>query len=83
MNEALPSLDDWIPRHLNALRANLEVAAWALFTLVFTISAVRYYASGFTSSGSYEAVEALARGAFLAKYSSRLAVADLPTEERA
>lgn len=47
---------------LNALRENLEVAAWALFTLVFTISAVRYYASGFTSSGSYEAVEALARG---------------------
>src|SRR3954447_7744770 len=25
---------------LNALRANLEIAAWALFTLVFTVSAV-------------------------------------------
>src|SRR5215204_3813097 len=47
---------------LNALRANIEVAAWALLTLVFTVSAVRYYASGFTSAGSYEAVEALARG---------------------
>ena len=51
---------------LNALRANLEVAAWALFTLVFTVSAVRYYASGFTSSGSYEAVEVLARGGIAA-----------------
>jgi len=47
---------------LNQLRSNIEVAAWALFTLVFTVSAVRYYASGFTSAGSYEAVEALARG---------------------
>ena len=47
---------------LNELRANIEVAAWALFTLVFTVSAVRYYASGFTSAGSYEAVESLARG---------------------
>jgi hypothetical protein len=47
---------------LNDLRANIEVAAWALFTLVFTVSAVRYYASGFTSAGSYEAVEAIARG---------------------
>ena len=47
---------------LNRLRGNIEVAAWALFTLVFTISAVRYYASGFTSAGSYEAVEALTRG---------------------
>jgi hypothetical protein len=51
---------------LNQLRANLEVAAWALFTLVFTVSAVRYYASGFTSAGSYEAVEALTRGGIAA-----------------
>jgi hypothetical protein len=48
--------------NVNRLRAYIEVAAWALFTLVFTVSAVRYYASGFTSAGSYEAVEALARG---------------------
>src|SRR5436190_12865970 len=47
---------------LNQLRANIDAAAWALFALVFTVSAVRYYASGFTSAGSYEAVEALARG---------------------
>ena len=51
---------------LNALRTGLEPAAWALFTLVFTVSAARYYASGFTSSGSYEAVEALARGGIAA-----------------
>ena len=47
---------------LNQLRSHIDAAAWALFALVFTISAVRYYASGFTSAGSYEAVEALARG---------------------
>lgn len=51
---------------LNRLRGNIEVAAWALFTLVFTVSAVRYYASGFTSAGSYEAVEALTRGGIAA-----------------
>jgi hypothetical protein len=51
---------------LNQLRGNIEVAAWALFTLVFTVSAVRYYASGFTSAGSYEAVESLTRGGLAA-----------------
>jgi hypothetical protein len=51
---------------LNHLRTNIDVAAWALFALVFTISAVRYYASGFTSAGSYEAVESLTRGALAA-----------------
>ena len=33
-------------RELNELRGSIEVAAWALFTLVFCVSAVRYYASG-------------------------------------
>jgi hypothetical protein len=47
---------------LNVLRSYVTVAAWALFTLVFTVSGVRYYASGLTSGGSYEAVEALTRG---------------------
>ncbi|MCA1698473.1 MAG: hypothetical protein LC790_06025, partial [Actinobacteria bacterium] len=51
---------------LNRLRASIEVAAWALLTLVFTVAAVRYYVSGFTSAGSYEAVEALTRGALAA-----------------
>jgi hypothetical protein len=47
---------------LNELRSYVTVAGWALLTLVFTVAGVRYYASGFTSGGSYEAVEALARG---------------------
>ncbi len=51
---------------LNRFRASIEIAAWALFSLVFTVSAVRYYASGFTSAGSYEAVESLTRGALAA-----------------
>jgi len=51
---------------LNQLRTNIDVAAWALLTLVFTVAAVRYYASGFTSAGSYEAVESLVRGGLAA-----------------
>src|SRR3954451_24260003 len=51
---------------LNQLRSNIDAAAWALFALVFTVSAVRYYASGFTSAGSYEAVESLTRGGLAA-----------------
>ena len=51
---------------LNELRSYMTVAGWALFTLVLTVSGVRYYASGFTSGGSYEAVEALARGGLAA-----------------
>ena len=51
---------------LNQLRSYMTVAGWALFTLVLTVSGVRYYASGFTSGGSYEAVEALARGGLAA-----------------
>jgi hypothetical protein len=51
---------------LNELRGSIDAAAWALLTLVFAISAVRYYVSGFTASGSYEALDALARGALAA-----------------
>jgi hypothetical protein len=51
---------------LNELRSYLTVAGWALLTLVFTVAGVRYYASGFTSGGSYEAVEALTRGGLAA-----------------
>jgi hypothetical protein len=51
---------------LNELRGYVSVAAWALFTLVFTVSAVRYYASGFTSGGSYEAFEAVTRAGLAA-----------------
>lgn len=53
-------------RELNELRTYMTVAGWALFTLVLTVSGVRYYASGFTSGGSYEAVDALARGGLAA-----------------
>jgi hypothetical protein len=51
---------------LNQLRSYMTVAGWALFTLVLTVSGVRYYASGFTSGGSYEAIEALARSGLAA-----------------
>jgi hypothetical protein len=51
---------------LNQLRSHMTVAGWGLFTLVLTVSGVRYYASGFTSGGSFEAVEALARGGMAA-----------------
>ena len=51
---------------LNELRSYITVAGWALLTLVFTVAGVRYYASGFTSGGSYEALEALARGGLAA-----------------
>ena len=51
---------------LNQLRAYMTVAGWGLFTLVLTVSGVRYYASGFTSGGSFEAVESLARGGMAA-----------------
>jgi hypothetical protein len=51
---------------LNELRSYMTVAGWALFALVFTVSGVRYYVSGFTSTGSYEAVEALTRGGLAA-----------------
>jgi hypothetical protein len=51
---------------LNGVASYVSVAGWALFTLMFAVSAVRYYTSGFTSAGSYEAVEALARSALAA-----------------
>jgi hypothetical protein len=53
-------------RELNELRSYITVAGWALLTLVFTVAAVRYYASGFTAGGSYEAVEVLTRGGLAA-----------------
>lgn len=46
---------------LNELRAYVTAGAWALLSLVFTVAAFRYWASGLTASGSYEAVVALAR----------------------
>lgn len=51
---------------LARLRGSIDVAAWALLTLVFCVAAVRYYVSGFTSSGSYEALETIGRGTLAA-----------------
>ena len=36
--------------------------AWALLTLTITVAALRYWASGFTAQGSYEAVQGMVRG---------------------
>lgn len=43
------------------LRSYVSSGSWALLTLVFTASALRYWAAGFTSASSYEALSALGR----------------------
>lgn len=48
---------------LNAYRNYVTAGAWGLFGLVLTVSALRYWASGFSSSGSFEALSAFARSA--------------------
>lgn len=48
-------------RQLGQLRAYVSAGGWALFTLSVTVSAIRYWASGFTSGGAYEALEGLVR----------------------
>ena len=48
---------------LNRLRAYISAGGWALLTLTITIAALRYWASGFTASGSYEAIQGIVRGA--------------------
>jgi hypothetical protein len=48
---------------LNELRSYVSAGGWALLTLTITISSLRYWASGFTASGSYEAIQGLLRGA--------------------
>lgn len=47
---------------VNQLRSYVTAGSWGIFSLVVTISALRYWASGLTASGSYEAIEGLARG---------------------
>jgi hypothetical protein len=47
---------------LNQLRAYMSAGGWALLTLTITIAALRYWASGFTASGSYEAIQGIVRG---------------------
>jgi hypothetical protein len=46
---------------LNGYRAYVTAGAWGVFGLVLTMSALRYWASGFSSSGSYEALAAFTR----------------------
>jgi hypothetical protein len=46
---------------LNAYRAYVTAGAWGLFALVLAMSGLRYWACGFSSSGSYEALSAFAR----------------------
>ena len=48
---------------LNDYRGYVTDGAYGLLGLVFTISAVRYWASGFAGGGAYEALQALARTA--------------------
>jgi len=48
---------------LNELRAYVSAGGWALLTLTVTIASLRYWASGFTASGSYEAIQGMVRGA--------------------
>src|SRR5919109_4495165 len=48
---------------LGQLRAYISAGGWALLTLTITIAALRYWASGFTASGSYEAIQGIIRGA--------------------
>jgi hypothetical protein len=48
---------------LAQLRGYVDAGAWALLTLTITVAALRYWASGFTASGSYEAIQGMVRGA--------------------
>src|SRR5215218_4963929 len=48
---------------LNELRSYMSAGGWALLTLTITIASLRYWASGFTASGSYEAIQGIVRGA--------------------
>jgi hypothetical protein len=51
---------------LNQLRRYVTAGGWALLTLTITIAALRYWASGFTESSSYEAIQGIVRGAVAA-----------------
>src|SRR5215207_2534323 len=48
---------------LNQLRGYVTAGGWGLLTLTITVSSLRYWASGFTESGSYEAIQGIVRGA--------------------
>jgi hypothetical protein len=48
---------------LGRLQAYVSAGGWAILTLTIAIAALRYWASGFTASGSYEAIQGMVRGA--------------------
>src|SRR5215211_4181555 len=48
---------------LGRLRAYVSAGGWAILSLTIAVSALRYWASGFTASGSYEAIQGMVRGA--------------------
>src|SRR5919109_1428803 len=48
---------------LARLRAYVSAGGWAILSLTIAVSALRYWASGFTASGSYEAIQGIVRGA--------------------
>src|SRR5919106_2925206 len=48
---------------LGRLQAYVAAGGWAILTLTIAVAALRYWASGFTASGSYEAIQGMVRGA--------------------
>ena len=48
---------------LARLQAYVSAGGWAILTLTIAVAALRYWASGFTASGSYEAIQGMVRGA--------------------
>src|SRR5215211_6593311 len=48
---------------LGRLQAYVSAGGWAILTLTIAVAALRYWASGFTAAGSYEAIQGMVRGA--------------------
>jgi hypothetical protein len=48
---------------LGRLQAYVSAGGWAILSLTIAVAALRYWASGFTASGSYEAIQEMIRGA--------------------
>src|SRR5918995_4168603 len=48
---------------LGRMRAYVSAGGWAILSLTIAVAALRYWASGFTASGSYEAIQGIVRGA--------------------
>lgn len=46
---------------LGRLHSYMQAGAWGIFTLVFTAAGLRYWAAGFTTASSFEALTALGR----------------------